>query len=241
MVRAENATGTILDTDVSVPGSLSFSVQDNGLGYLITVTDDFGCVQTIDQLGIESCMTVDIELTAFDGEVTEEGNKLRWTTATEWDNDYFTLMHSTDGFHFEAIAHIDGAGNSSTLKHYEFLHQDAPAGISYYQLLQTDFDGTTTTAPSTVTLTRQAVDLAFVQLNTLITDLLVVTFTNNRAQTVCASIVDLSGRVIETEMIEANEGNTTFNMSLRHLPKGMYLLSLSNGEQVVTTKLIKGN
>ena len=237
----ENAEGTILDMPTFMGGAATFNVQDNGAGYFITVQDAAGCTRLIDQLGIESCMTVDIELLSFDGEVSDEGNRLRWATATELNNAYFTLMHSVDGINFEAVAEINGAGTSSTLKQYEVLHEDAPAGTSYYQLVQTDYDGTSTTAPMTVTLTRKATQLAFVEVTTLFSDRLAVTFTNSQVGMVRAAIVDLSGRVITTDMVESNEGNTTFYMTLGHLPKGMYLLTLTNGEEVITTKLVKGN
>ena len=92
-----------------------------GNPYEIVVTDAFGCSATA--AGFPEC-TVPVELLDFSGEIQAGGNLLQWTTATEINNDFFSLYHSTDGVHFEAIAEIDGRGTSSQTQHYQFLHRN---------------------------------------------------------------------------------------------------------------------
>ena len=89
------------------------------------------------------CQTVPVELISFTGTVEEEGNLLKWVTATEINNDYFTLEHSIDGVTYNRIDQTEGAGTTSELQSYGHMHYDAPPGLSYYRLKQTDFDGTT--------------------------------------------------------------------------------------------------
>lgn len=68
--------------------------------------------------------------------------KIKWTTATETDNDFFTVERSTDENQWVAIKKIKGAGNSTSLISYE-AYDDAPVnGTAYYRLKQTDIDGT---------------------------------------------------------------------------------------------------
>lgn len=67
-----------------------------------------------------------------------------WETASESENDYFTIEISQDGTHWEILDKIDGAGNSSSRLTYEYYHQNRNSGTSYYRLSQTDFDGTST-------------------------------------------------------------------------------------------------
>lgn len=67
--------------------------------------------------------------------------KLKWSTATEINNDYFTVERSENGYDFEPIGEVAGAGNSAFILHYEFDDMEPLNGISYYRIKQTDFDG----------------------------------------------------------------------------------------------------
>lgn len=82
-----------------------------------------------------------IHLLSFDARL--EGNTVRveWTTATEQNNDYFTVERSTNGLTFDEIAEVPGAGNSNQPIDYS-IYDDSPVlGTTYYRLKQTDFDG----------------------------------------------------------------------------------------------------
>ena len=82
-----------------------------------------------------------IELISFEAEIDNTSVKLIWKTASEINNDYFTIERSENGFDFENIGEIPGSGNSNTLKVYDYF-DDAPIrGTSYYRLKQTDFNG----------------------------------------------------------------------------------------------------
>ncbi len=90
-----------------------------------------------------TAITLPIDLLYFDAESIGEEVALKWATANEINNDFFTLERSTDGKMFEAIATVEGAGNSTTLLHYDELDVEPVIGTNYYRLRQTDFDGTT--------------------------------------------------------------------------------------------------
>ena len=66
---------------------------------------------------------------------------LNLITASETNNDYFTIERSGDGRSFESIGEIKGAGNSNQELSYEFVDESPLAGINYYRIKQTDFDG----------------------------------------------------------------------------------------------------
>jgi hypothetical protein len=85
-----------------------------------------------------------IKLTYFSVKDVFNGNLIKWTTASELNNDYFDLERSKDGNSFEKIFQKKGAGNSKSELKYEFTDSKAGAGVSYYRLKQVDFDGTAT-------------------------------------------------------------------------------------------------
>jgi hypothetical protein len=82
-----------------------------------------------------------IELTSFTAELDNTSVMLKWTTATEVNNDFFTVERSRNGMSFEEVAKVDGAGNSSTSMSYSAPDKSPLEGTSYYRLKQTDYDG----------------------------------------------------------------------------------------------------
>ena len=82
-----------------------------------------------------------IELLYFSGVVCEGGNILHWSTASEDNNDYFTIEKTKDGIDWRTIVTIEGAGNSTNQLHYSFVDEDVESIINYYRLKQTDYDG----------------------------------------------------------------------------------------------------
>lgn len=97
---------------------------------------------TIDLGAYEKASALPIELISFNADLRGDQVNLNWVTANEWNNDFFTIEHSTDGVDFKALEKIQGAGNSSTIQSYQTAHQNPSQGFNYYRLLQTDFDGT---------------------------------------------------------------------------------------------------
>jgi hypothetical protein len=82
-----------------------------------------------------------VEYVTFAATPQNDKIKLEWSTASETNNDYFTIERSGDGRIFDAIGIIDGAGNSSDELYYEFKDESPLQGINYYRINQTDFDG----------------------------------------------------------------------------------------------------
>lgn len=82
-----------------------------------------------------------IELVDFNGYNVENINKIYWVTVSELNNDYFILETSIDGYQWDIIGKLDGAGTSNVGVIYDFYHKDYKDTINYYRLSQFDFDG----------------------------------------------------------------------------------------------------
>ncbi len=89
----------------------------------------------------ESISPLPIELTYFIARQTSNGVKFEWQTASEKDNDYFTIEYSTDALNFSELATVSGAGTSTEIINYEYNYSTNAAGVMYYRLRQTDYDG----------------------------------------------------------------------------------------------------
>lgn len=83
-----------------------------------------------------------VELISFEAIKTESGNLLQWSTASEWNSDYYWVEHSTTGEFTEnsIIGQMSAAGYSNTVMEYSFLHDPVPV-INYYQITQVDQNG----------------------------------------------------------------------------------------------------
>lgn len=88
-----------------------------------------------------------IELLSFTAAAEEGGVRLSWVTASEINNDYFTVERSTTGEGFEAVGTIPGKGTTTNRSTYELVDTQPIQGTSYYRLRQTDFDGAFTFSP----------------------------------------------------------------------------------------------
>lgn len=92
-----------------------------------------------------SASPLPIELLNFGAKADGKKVDLNWSTATEHNNDYFTVEKSRDGITFTEAFRVKGAGNSTGKLSYDGSDENPYTGISYYRLKQTDYDGNTTT------------------------------------------------------------------------------------------------
>lgn len=83
-----------------------------------------------------------IELISFDAEYDGEKEVIiEWSTASQINNNYFTIETSTDGYEWEELTKINGCGNCNTQIDYRIVDENPFKGVSYYRLTQTDYDG----------------------------------------------------------------------------------------------------
>ncbi|TVQ93864.1 MAG: hypothetical protein EA393_01670 [Bacteroidetes bacterium] len=82
-----------------------------------------------------------IELLFFKAEAENNHVKLFWATASEINNEVFTLERTTNMREIEIIGSKPGAGNSNAVLRYSYTDRNPHPGISYYRLKQTDYDG----------------------------------------------------------------------------------------------------
>ena len=82
-----------------------------------------------------------IELLSFNGQALDNEVRLVWQTASEENNDYFTIERSVDGKNYAEVGTVPGAGTSFERLNYSFTDTDPVFGQVYYRLKQTDFDG----------------------------------------------------------------------------------------------------
>jgi len=82
-----------------------------------------------------------IELLSFTGKNLNNCNYIEWSTASEINNDYFTLEKSTDWENWKTINSQSGQLNTTKTHFYNYIDSNYSDTLNYYRLSQTDFDG----------------------------------------------------------------------------------------------------
>jgi hypothetical protein len=187
-----------------------------------------------------------IKLVQFDAKVSGDAVEITWTTAEEKNNDFFSIERSVDGQNFEKIEEIDGAGNSSQLLRYQTMDQQPLAGISYYRLKQTDFDGKFSYSPlravnrgTTSISDDPALEVRSFGPNPF-TDQFNVEYNLTQAGETSIMIFNMSGQVVFETSKNDDLGNNSFNYTDdKNLPPANYILQIINGTEKVTKKIVK--
>jgi len=179
----------------------------------------------------EKVNTLPVELITFRASCTADQKPVvEWITATETNNAFFTLQRSTDGFFWTTVAEISGAGNSNTPLYYSYTDDAAPEGVVYYQLFQTDFDGTVADAGA-VTVNCKSENMAGTYGLNVYSDnehLIHVTFTSELSESIIFNLYDMSGRLVARENVTSSEGLNHFVMETIPLQDAVYMLNLSS-------------
>lgn len=208
--------------------------------YQFIATDALGC--SVSRGDVFYCEKTPISLLQFSGEVQNAGNMLLWSTATETNNDFFTLERATDAINFETIAIIDGAKQSTQKRDYSHLDRNAPNGTAYYRLSQTDIGGHTERLGIIVLKRSQqpSTDLQIIGISPMpITAQALVAFNTPREETINFDIFDIAGKKVYSESVSANTGENKLPINLANLSAGLYILHLTNGTQTANVKVVK--
>jgi hypothetical protein len=88
-----------------------------------------------------SSFTLPVHLSSFHVSLVNGQSLLKWQTASEQNSHRFIVQHSTDANHWNDIGTVIAAGESESLRDYQFIHIDPRSGYNYYRLIQTDIDG----------------------------------------------------------------------------------------------------
>lgn len=178
-----------------------------------------------------------IELTDFRARCENDQVVISWTTATEHDNDYFTIEKSGNAVDWYSIGEVQGAGTSIETIHYNFV-DPTPTGMAYYRLVQTDIDGGSSTSGMVAAGCEAGGGIEIVNAWDDGSDLNVVVSSSFEA-VMDLTVMDVQGKVM------VMQPNKAIAMGITHLPvdkgllaTGVYLVRLSNSETVMSRRIV---
>ena len=217
---------------VGNPGETSITITGLAEGsYTFTVTNADGCESAPTDV-ILLDQNLPIELLTFKASCNADAVLIEWSTASETNNNYFTLEKSNDGNIWAYVATIIGAGNSISIKNYFFNDIATSDATTYYRLSQTDFDGSKTVFDAiSVSKCKEDVFEFYIVPNP--TDGFVdVHFSGNKEQFSSIEIFDVLGNKVYYSDIFSS----TIDLSI--LPNGLYSLSFKYGNRILVKKFV---
>lgn len=183
--------------------------------------------------GMNPTSPLAVNLSSFTTHCEENTVRIRWTTASEQNSDYFTLERSRDGYNWDAIATIDGAGTTNSTTNYEVI--DNAATEVYYRLIQTDFDGTSELfGPVMSNCTSSANELKIYPnpTNGVFTVALIASESIGDAT---IRIQDVSGKIVADRTVSVLSGTNNVSFEEKHLARGTYIVSVQVKDKNIYT------
>lgn len=178
-----------------------------------------------------------VELLSFTAEYKNKNVSLEWITATEINNDYFSVQRSKDGKLFHEILRIDGAGNNSSLKQYRAVDENPLPDISYYRLKQVDYDGSEKLTHPVAVKIPTAGNIGIISVLTFsqsgIVSLQIFSEQNCSGEII---MIDAQGRVVLRERVALFEGMKTYNLTTHSVAEGLYTFLLKTGQELSTAR-----
>lgn len=174
-----------------------------------------------------------IHLLNFNAQYIPESKsvKVLWQTVTEINNNYFTIDRTVDGFNFETIGNLNGAGNSNSLLSYSFNDENPLKGISYYRLKQTDFNGNSTysnLAPIAINSLGENYDTILKSYPNPASTNINLSFLAANNENVEIQISDFTGRIIQQKNVFLNQGGNSIDLDVSDIPNGLYMVSVKS-------------
>ena len=181
-----------------------------------------------------------VQLTSFAGTYSNGVASLNWQTSQELNSDRFELFRSTDGTNFTLAKSIAAAGNSNTLKNYQYQDQvSANAGnYVFYKLKQIDKDGKFTFS-SIIKLSLGDTHATFQLFPNPVVNNFTASFTAPKSSTATLMIRNTTGQAVYSLTVNVIKGNNSVVVSNAPLKTGMYYVSIVNDEINYTSKLQK--
>jgi hypothetical protein len=176
--------------------------------------------------------TLPIELLSFTGQRNGADNIINWTTATELNNDFFTIEKSKDLLEWEVLGVQDGAGNSQQVLHYNMIDREPFGSVTYYRLRQADYDGKDKLSYTISVLSTVDADGLFTEVfpNPTNGSFYFNYAGSNLKSPIEVDIYNNSGKLIQSHTFEDFSKYQSVSVDTENLSNGVYKVVLKQGD-----------
>ena len=202
----------------------------------LTEYGDFGVASA------SSVNTLPVKWLTFNATKIDKNNiQLAWSTASETNNNGYEIERSYDAKNYTNIGFVKGAGTSNKLNNYSFIDANTNGFDVYYRLKQIDFDGnfSYSNIVKISNIDNGTFDIVNVQPNPFDNELN-IRINAISDKNIQVLIYDSKGALISERNVNAILGLNTINIDNANvLPKGFYVLKVTQGGITKAVKLVK--
>jgi hypothetical protein len=209
-----------------------------GVTYLIAI-DGFAGTECSYYLNIGPAVVLPVELLSFNA-IEEDGKAfINWSTASEMNSAYYNIERGENVNDFKEIGSVEAAGNSTSIKKYQFEDKDFTSGQTfYYRLKQVDNDGRFTYSKIVaLEIKNSAKGIAI--LNNPVSEYLSIIFSSAADDDRTLNVYSAIGTLVASFKVPAKEGYNEFHYNVSLLHKGMYIVELSGKSDHDFSRIIK--
>jgi hypothetical protein len=206
----------------------------NTISVVLGTIDDYNGIWTL----MDDSNPLPIELLAFSAACQNDRTEIQWTTASETNNNFFTIERSVDASSFEILKTIPGSSNSNYIISYTTTDDKPLEGTSYYRLKQTDYDGSSKYS-NIISVscggTEDELTISLANTNSQGNVFIAVNTPNGGNYNI--NIIDATGKIIFSDVVNWGKGMNTAEIDL-NLSAGIYFISIGNEFNTVNRKFL---
>ena len=228
--KGTQAAGTWVSLDIPLAdfAALGFTTRAHFRQFIISTSSTLrtsaealvGPTIYLDNIYFYSNVALSVELASFTAKAVNKTAVLNWKTASEHNNQGFTIEQSSNGVTYNVIGQVKGHGTSNVANDYTFTDNTPSVNANYYRLRQTDFDGKETVSPVVSVLFGKG---GLVLKNTLAHDALEVLVSDESP--VLLSVFNASGQEVYTTKAQGTQ-----RIDVSAWVSGLYIVRTATGE-----------
>jgi hypothetical protein len=225
-----NAGATSFNTGALLSGTYKFRAAIVKCG--VTAYSTESSVQVINNLPIQ--------LIEFEGLCKDNTNEINWSTASELNNQNIKVEKSSNCEKWEHLTTLIGNGNSNTTKKYSIVDND-PYEITYYRLIQTDYNGAFEIfGPIVVSCGKDIVEKNVIIYPNPFNSIISINLFNVTDEKVLINVYNINGQLMEKSSYHISDTFINMiNLDLDYLPAGQYFVEVRTNNYIKTSKIIK--
>lgn len=185
---------------------------------------------------------VPVKLSSFTAAKNKNDVLLQWQTQYEQNSSHFTIQRSADGTTFTDVARVNAAGNSASVKNYQYT-DILPATMQlqktiFYRLQQVDVGGKFAYSQVLAIHAGKKDMKLFVSPNPA-KDILHVQTGGDIAGNASLQIINSTGSITQLQPVVLNAGINIIPINISALAAGAYTVKLVSSNSISTKQFIK--
>jgi len=176
-----------------------------------------------------------VEFLNYNASYSNGSTSVSWSTASETNNNFFSVEKSLNLIDVSEIGTVAGAGNSNTVINYLFTDKSPGVGEVYYRIRQTDYDGATDATNWMV------VDIPYHNATEVfldnVSDQIQISFGDDVTSDFDITVSDMLGRCIASYE-RPPDGESIMSIDFNEHAKGIYIINIATENYKISKKLV---